>query len=348
MKKLLIYSLLILLLISFEVKSIEIGEFRVEDGKITGKYLPAGLEGKISCYKEGKKIIDMIYKNDSIEISINFFDALEKIIERDPLLAEEIRKALIPISIKGAFFRFEYYGCIVELHDAPTKFLKICSDRIIISEISEYEINSINETSLKMVRGNLSVLLMSDKNLFFDGENITARNNLILASFYYFDEKIEKAFINKSIGGEIIIAGFDLNNETHTISYFEDVWIEAINISKERILLSIEGNSASGKVIKINLGKNVWLSDEFIIKFDGKRIDEADSFEDVLDPNNEYYPEYYKLASKEGVFLLISVPHFSNHQMSIEFIFENIFGKIIAVFFGIFIISLAALYLFKK
>ncbi|MBC7129339.1 MAG: hypothetical protein H5T45_06390 [Thermoplasmatales archaeon] len=349
MKKLIIIAFSAMLLISIYTQAIEVGEFRVDDGKLTGKYLPAGLEGKISCYKEDKKIIEMVYKNDSIEISIQFFDALEKIVERDPLLKEEIRKALLPINIRGAFFGFEYGGCTIELHDAPSRFLKIFSDKIIISEINDYEINPVNEKLIKMKKENISVVLMSDENLFFDGENITAKNNLILASFYYSEEKIENAFSNKEIGGEIIIAGFDLNNETYSMSYFGEVSIEAVNITEEKVLLNVRGNSTSGKVIKISLGKNVCISDEFIIKFDGKKIDEAGSFEDILNPNDDgIYPEYYKLDSKEGLFLLVSIPHFSEYKVSIEFIVENIFGKIIAAFFGIFVISLAALYMFKK
>ncbi len=349
MKKFLIYLLLAFIFISFEAHSIEIGGFRVEDGKISGKYLPAGLEGKISCYKEDKKIIDMVYKNDSIEISIQFFDTLEKIIERDPLLKEEIRKALVPINIKGAFFGFEYGGCVIELHDAPTRFLKVFSDKIIISEIYDYEINQINESLIKMEKENISIVLMSEKNLLFDGKNITAQDSMILASFYYSEEKIEDAFLNKAIGGEIMIAGFDLNNETYSLSYFGEVTIEAINITQGRILLNVKGNSTSGKVIKINLGENVFLSDEFTIKFDGKKIDEADSLEDILNPTDDgIYPEYYKLDSKEGVILLISIPHFSEYKVSIEFLIENIAGKIIAVISSIFVISLAALYLFKK
>ncbi|MBC7081125.1 MAG: hypothetical protein H5T44_02610 [Thermoplasmatales archaeon] len=349
MKKLLIYLLLAFIFINFEAQSIEIGGFKVEDGKISGKYLPAGLEGKISCYKEDKKIIDMVYKNESIEVSIQFFDALEKIIERDPLLKEEIRKALVPINIKGAFFGFEYSGCVVELHDAPTRFLKIFSDRIVISEIYGYEINKINESLIKMRKGDMGVVLMSDRNIFFDGENITAQDNMILASFYYSEEKIEDAFLNKSIGGEIVIAGFDLNNETYSLSYFGEVSIEAINITQGRILLNVRGNSSSGKVIKINLGKNIFFSDEFTVKFDGKKIDEADSLEDILNPNDDgIYPEYYKLDSKEGVILLISIPHFSEYKVSIEFLIESLAGKIIILILSIFVISLAALYLFKK
>ncbi|MEM2715709.1 MAG: hypothetical protein QW762_03275, partial [Candidatus Thermoplasmatota archaeon] len=286
MEKIAIIAFLVMFLISIGAKAIEIGEIRVDDGKITGKYLPAGLEGKISCYKGDRKIIEMVYKNDSIEVSIQFFDTLEKIVERDPLLKEEIRKALLPINIRGAFFGFEYSGCIIELHDAPSRFLKIFSDKIMISEIYGYEINLLNEKLIKMKKENMSVVLMSDENLFFDGENITANNNIILASFYYSEEKIEDAFLNREIGGEIIITGFDLNNETYSLSYFGEVSIEAIAIANGRILLNIKGNSTSGKIIKISMGKNVCLSDEFIVKFDGKKIDEANSFEDILNPND--------------------------------------------------------------
>ena len=47
--------------------AVDLGDLKWEDGKITGKYMPAGLEGKISCYSKERHIMDIIYRNDSIE-----------------------------------------------------------------------------------------------------------------------------------------------------------------------------------------------------------------------------------------------------------------------------------------
>lgn len=340
--------MLILFIFPF-ASAIDLGGFEQQDGKIMGKYLPAGLEGKISCYSNGQHIMDIVYKNDSIQLVIHFFKTLNRLVERDPFLKEEIKNALAPINIKGARFTLEYGGCTIELHDVPTRFLRIFADKIVFSNIN-YEVNKIEDNLVKLYKQNFSATLMSSKPIEVD-KNITAYDDIILVSFSHFEEgeKIEEALKEKVIGGEIIIVGCDIKNDTDFISYFGNVTITPAKIENGKIILKINGDCEGGKIIKVNLGKNVCLSDKILIKYDGKPIEEASSFEDILNPDDDgSNPEYYKLLSEDGAFLLITIPHFSEHIISIEFILENIFGKIMAICFGLLIIALATFYIFRK
>ncbi len=339
--------LALILLVSFPI-AIDLGEFEQEDGKIIGKYIPAGFEGKISCYSKEQHVIDIIYKNDSIELSICFLEALDKIVDRDPILREEIKNILAPINIRGARFTVEYNGCTIELHDVPTRFLRIYADKIVFSNMN-YNINKTEENIIKLTKENFSATLLSDK-LQVNNGNITAYGNIIFASFSCFKggEKIEKALKEKAIGGEITIVGYDFRNDTDYISYFGNVTVVPAKIEKGKIVLKVSGNCYGGKIIKVNLGKEICLSDKIIIKYDGKLIEKADNFEDILNPDDDgSNPEYYQLASEEGTFLLITIPHFSEHIISIEFVVKNIINNILAIVFGIVIILLAAFYIFK-
>ncbi|RLF45839.1 MAG: hypothetical protein DRN29_06015, partial [Thermoplasmata archaeon] len=226
-------------------EAIDLGDFKWENGKITGKYMPAGLEGKISCYSKGRHIMDIIYRNDSIELSIQFFDALEKIIEKNPFLKKEIEETLLNINISGASFNVEYEGCIVELHDTPTRFLRIIADKIIVQDFP-YNVTMVEENIVKLEKNNFSATLLSKHSIAIGKENITAYGEIMLISFSFEEErKLEDAFRSKTMGGEITIAGYS-ENKTDCISYFGNVKITPAKLSKGKIILNVDGDERSG------------------------------------------------------------------------------------------------------
>ncbi len=348
MKFVLPIALIIALFIPFS-QAIDLGDFKWEDGKITGRYMPAGLEGKISCYSGGKHILDIIYQKDSIELSIQYFDALQQIIEKNPFLKKEIEESLLNITLSGAAFTVDYEDCIIELHDTPTRFLRVIADKIVITDFS-YNVSIMDSNIIRLSKENFSATLFSEQPIEYKNGNITAYGEIMLVSFSFEEEKrIEDAFKNKTIGGEITIAGYD-EKKVDYISYFGGVKITPAVLRKGKIVLNIEGDEKSGgKIIKINLGKDVCISNDFTIKFDGMKVEKASDFEDILNPDDDgIQPEYYVLSSEEGTFILVTVPHFSEHQLSIEFLVENIFAKMAAVVMGSIVIFFAAFYMFKK
>ena len=88
--------LILTLLLMFPFASAtDIGGFTLDyEGNIIGTYTHAGLEGTISCFVKEEHIMDITYKNDSIELSIHFFASLDKIVERNPFLKDELERAL--------------------------------------------------------------------------------------------------------------------------------------------------------------------------------------------------------------------------------------------------------------
>jgi len=347
-----------LLLLLPAASAVDIGGFELDDGKIVGTYMPAGLEGTISCYENDNHIMDVVYRNDSIEISIHYFDALDKIISRNPFLKDELERALMeqaiaPINISGtSSFNLEYGGCTIELHDIPTRFFRVICDKIVITGL-DYTVNQQKENVVKLERDNFSATLFSDTSMEVSGNNITAYGNLMLVSFSYVEEKeIEHAFINKTIGGEITINGYS-KNLTDYVSYFGNISVVPEALHRGKIVLSVTGEDKSGgKIVKINLGKDVCICSDFSLSLDGREIKRASNFNDILDPDDDgLEPEYYVLSSvygDEGMFLLVTIPHFSEHQLIIQFMVENTAARTAAIFLGFLVIALASFYMFKK
>ncbi len=343
------------LLIPF-ASAFNIGGFEVKDGNLIGKYHPSGLEGcVISCYTN-QHVLDMIYKNDSVDIKFDFINdpLLKKIVNANSVLKDALEKELInkTLRIRGPRISFEYppNGCKVELHDTPTRFLKIETNKIIIHTNGKYNIERVNQrqNEVRIERNNFTSILLSKNPITVEGNNITIYGNMVFVSFSLKNpirKKIENAFSNGSIGGEVFIDG----KQTDNISYFGNI---SINVDKAmleegKIVLNVKGdNGEYGKVIKVGIAK---MHGKIIVTYDGRVINEASSIEDILNPNDDgSNPEYYKLYSdKEGTFLLISIPHFSEHTISIEFIVENPIAKMIAISLGLLIVGIAAFYIFK-
>jgi len=331
----------------------EIGGFEIQDGDLKGKYLPAGLDGcTISCYTH-KHVLDIVYRKNSIDLTFEFCDdpILKKIMERESLFKEDIKRALMnkTLHINGARVSFEYEGCSVELHDAPTRFMKIYTNKIIISNIN-HTIQRVKENEIKLIKDNLTGILMSSLPMSIDGNNITCYNDVMLVSFSsapmkHVENALLDGFMNKMIGGEVTIAGSRSND---TISYFDNVTIKPV-IKHDSIVLTVSGDeNKGGKVIKVNLAKNVCPSNKMVVKYDGVTIKEADSIEDILNPNDDgSNPEYWVIEDKNGIFMLISIPHFSTHKIDISFIVNNPLFQALAVVAGLAVVAAATIYMFR-
>jgi len=133
----------------------------------------------------------------------------------------------------------------------------------------------------------------------------------------YFTTNIDKAIINGTVGCEIVIED-DLNS--HFMIYSEGLTINATNITKNKISIIINGEEdITGKTIVVNVEDEVFNnSDNLTIEYDGEQIKMADDLEDVLNPDNDgSNPEYLIIKGANGTQIIVSIPHFSEHEISI-------------------------------
>jgi hypothetical protein len=130
-------------------------------------------------------------------------------------------------------------------------------------------------------------------------------------------ELIDNAIVSGTVGGEILISN-DLENDA--ILYNNLLSFKSVSIDKNEISLIISGDeSLSGKTLVINAETGFFDNEgNLLIKYDGETIRLADDINDVLNPNDDgSFPEYLIVEGALGVQIIISIPHFSDHEISI-------------------------------
>ncbi|UCH72304.1 MAG: hypothetical protein JSW62_01795, partial [Thermoplasmatales archaeon] len=117
--------------------------------------------------------------------------------------------------------------------------------------------------------------------------------------------------------------------------------------------LLVNGNETSGgKTIVITIGMGIFnFEEDIVIEYDGESIRMADDLSDALDPNDDgSHPEYLITIGSNGAQILVSIPHFSEHSISIYSLYvEEItrYTELVAIF-AIGILFIAAFVMVRK
>lgn len=149
--------------------------------------------------------------------------------------------------------------------------------------------------------------MLSSENLSF--ENIS--NHLKLKM------QIDDAIINGYVGCKIVV---NTSIGSSVFIYSDGLIINATNITDNKISFKIRGDDdLSGKTIIIDVqGDHFYDFENLIIEYDGEEIRMADDLEDVLNPHDDgLHAEYWVIYDANGQHILISIPHFSEHQITV-------------------------------
>ncbi len=343
----------------------DIGNFTVtEDWEIKGTYMSSGLEGcNISVYSEDERhIMDIVYKSHCVDVYLKVFDdsLLKTMLERGVIE----RGDLVKISFSGPQITFTYDNCGVELHDATIRFLRIKSlGKIVFSNLTGYNITKTSYNVATLQKGDCCGAIICNKDLttidgkiiaygeaMFRGITLQTNNNIeeILT--------VEDAIKYGDLGGEITIV--KEGNEFDWIStcYYNNVTVELIasTLTERKAELIVNGDEqTTGKTIKINIGEGVLSPQDLRVKFDGKELSMADNITDVLNPNDDgLQPEYVivEIAAGKGeeFFILVSVPHFSEHIITLQSLSKNPLFLGVAIVSAFLVLAVASWVLFKK
>lgn len=104
---------------------------------------------------------------------------------------------------------------------------------------------------------------------------------------------------------------------------YGNVTMTTLKAEKGNLTLAVEGHGTEGRVLVLNVDGRVVGAEkreDLTVLMDNLSIREADGLGDVLDPENDgYLPEYYVVfdPGTESFQLLVSVPHYSVHVLSI-------------------------------
>jgi hypothetical protein len=131
-------------------------------------------------------------------------------------------------------------------------------------------------------------------------------------------DEIDQAIENGNVGAELLVQKTEDNTYNSTSITYDSVNITLTNITSNEISLVVTGDEYSfGKTIVVSV-EEFQLNEEAIVLYDGQAINMADDIVDVLNPNDDgFHAEYLVTQGATGLEVLVSIPHFSEHSISI-------------------------------
>jgi hypothetical protein len=157
--------------------------------------------------------------------------------------------------------------------------------------------------------------------------------------------------ISNAETSQTIAAEINLVNQTlQTKSIDSNVSVQTNNTSSDSINISVSASNQTGsKVILINLGNttiNVGNLGYLGVMYDGKPIAPAADVNSLLHANSTSDPEYAIVVTQSGAQILVLIPHFSTHTITITNISKVIPEFPFAV--PVFLIGFASMFVFYR
>lgn len=113
----------------------------------------------------------------------------------------------------------------------------------------------------------------------------------------------------------------NVENGQSTTEYEHPLIDAAVEIRGTNIEVRVDSPVENGKTVLINIDnytKKVLQLDHITVWIDNEEINQADNYDDVLDPTNDGgEAEYLILVGGNGVQVLVSIPHFSAHTITV-------------------------------
>jgi len=187
----------------------------------------------------------------------------------------------------------------------------------------------INMLNFNIIKGE-NAICINDKNLnitiFLNNLNYTHNNNEInissngMLSFIVNTNNVYNKAINNGVSKGKISSGMIINyNNTieNTIMYYNSSVSMNINkINKTNIIINISSSDKSGTLILFYLSKNIINSNNFYIKFDNKDS-EYTTMKNIMNVTSTNTSYYTYLNDNSYAYILVYIPHFSNHTIDI-------------------------------
>jgi len=157
--------------------------------------------------------------------------------------------------------------------------------------------------------------------------------------------KLVEAIKNGTVGGEITIWQNNSKLFEQEIMLYDGISIPSLDVEKGKISLIVSGDeNSAGKTIAIATSLDIFdLTKDFVVEYDGEILNMADNTSDVLNPNDDgLHAEYLITIGTDGVEILISIPHFSEHEIiistlelkgAVEDLVESVGGPEAAMFY---------------
>jgi L-2-hydroxycarboxylate dehydrogenase (NAD+) len=135
------------------------------------------------------------------------------------------------------------------------------------------------------------------------------------------EEVLENCLAEGKLGACLIIRAIGAAPQS-TLEFLHPELVEPevrITIG-ERIDMIIDSTTVTGKTILFVVERQILPvpPEKIEVLFDGEMVRAADDYRDVLDPTNENTPEFLIIAGENGMQVLVSIPFFSEHVVTIR------------------------------
>lgn len=177
-------------------------------------------------------------------------------------------------------------------------------------------------------------------NFTFDGNNIIARVNNSLLLFRQFanqnftgnnnfDMLVVEGISEGIIGAEIYVDSIG----SVDVATFRNLTISPEFPDDHTMNLNVSSGSPNGTVIAVEVGGEMYkklLEKNLIIKYDGRDLSAADNFEDIMNITDDFGDAEHLIAIGDNSgLMLVSIPAFSNHEVSFNFEPPGSYGSFI-------------------
>ncbi|HEX2022162.1 MAG TPA: hypothetical protein VHH36_05575 [Candidatus Thermoplasmatota archaeon] len=318
--------------------SVAIGEFAVAGGQARGEFVSFdyNASGLGAFTADGVRLFDL-----AVEGGL-------------PHLAEA--------RVQHAQLRLEAEGFRLVVHDNPAAVTRIDSDRAV-------SLTFVDGTQLSVSRegeqvtfavGDLAGKVRGD-DVRLEGRTVRAEGLILFlldsgrsSAFESSRPHIVSAIERGHVGVEASFGRGASAVEQDVVSY-GNVTLTTLRAERGNLTVQVEGHGFSGRVIVLNVDGRVLgaaEADKLDVKFDHEPIAQADDLVDALDPDNDgLKAEYYLVFDpmQEAFQLVVSVPHYSVHTLSIASIVPlPPPSVVVGVLAGVALLVPSALVLFRR
>ncbi len=220
----------------------------------------------------------------------------------------------------------------LEIHDNPDAIIKITSEDAVDVNFSlaagisatinqtEVDLTGINASVVGVgeegtvrfaLSGNVLVSSLDHAKIMFKATPLTARTE----KEKEFDDKVLEGIDRGKIGAVVHIE----KNDSHDEVSLDSVNVTVNTIQNNTVSLNVSSELSGGKTILITVSNKILRAvstKDVHVTFDGAEIQQADNYADVMNQTGNR-PKYLILVGVSDVEALVSIPKFSEHQITI-------------------------------
>lgn len=262
---------------------------------------------------------------------------------------------------RGSMIRVETPAFKLRAHDNPAATTRIDTEgRLQFAFVEGANFTLVNDRLARFTVGNVSGFVRGE-DLAVDGTNLSAQEDVLLVvdqprgNFDKHREAITAAIGQAHVGAEMSLRARDDGDIEHDSVSYGNVTLTTVKAERGNFTFLIDGHGFEGRVLVFNLdGRALGAEreEDLDIRFDNETILQADSIQDVLDPDNDgLKAEYYVVfdPQTQTFQLLVSVPHYSVHVLSVGTLIQQIQPSVVVgVLAGVALLAPAGYVLFRR